>query len=208
MAKYIPHKQLNKALFKVGQYGVRGMTRDELKQVGLPIIREAKKRVRELEKAGLTDSPAYRAYVIEKKMKISTAGKNINAIKNEVREAWAFLNARTSTVEGASDYNRWLDDHLGARTTKEQRESIWDLVHRFEETHPGKFINYGYDEAIRKIAKAAELADYNIDKAYNIFSQYLAGQRDIADMEIDAGKELDENGATPWFKGRSSTNGF
>ena len=206
---YIPKKQLNRAIYLVGTNGIKGFDRNELKQIGLPIIREARRRIRELERAGLTDSPAYQAYVVEKKMKATTAGKDLNTIRHEVFEAWKFLDASTSTVEGASDYNKWLDDHLGAETTKEQRTGIWDLVRRFESSHPERFINYGYDEAIKRIAKAAEMADYDIDKAYDIFAEYLRGQGELADLERGGETELDERGRSGWMKrGGSSMIGF
>lgn len=197
---YIRHKQLNKAMFLIGEYGVRGFDLKELKRIGLPIIREVRKRIRELEKADLTDSPAYRAYVIEKKMKATIAGDNINKVKHELYEASEFIKAPTSTVEGTIRYNKWLDDHLGAETTKEERENIWDLVRRFESSHPERFINYGYDEAIKRIAKAAEMADYDIDKAYDIFAEYLRGQGELADLERGGETELDERGRSGWMK--------
>lgn len=205
---YVPKKQLNRAIYLIGTHGVRGFDRNELKGIGLPIIREARKRIIELEKAGLTDAPAYQAYVVDKGMKATTAGKDLNKIRHEVFEAWQFLRAPTSTVEGAIDYNKWLDEHLGAETTKEQRDNIWDLVRRFERSHPERFINYGYDEAIKRIAKAAEMADYDIEKAYGIFADYLAGQGQLADFERGEGAELGKDGVSPWFRGRNSMTDF
>lgn len=206
---YIPQKQLNRAIYLIGTHGVRGFDRNELKQIGLPIIREAKKRVRELEKAGLTDSPAYQAYVVDKGMKSTTAGKDINKIKHEIFEAWKFLDATTSTVKGASYYNEWLDEHLGAETTKEQRTAIWDVVRRFEKEHPERFINYGYDETIKKIAKATKIAEYDIDMAYDIFSDYLKGEGELANLERGGATELDERGRSGWMKrGGSSMRDF
>ena len=53
-------RQLNRAIYKIGNVGVYNLDRRELKQVGLPIIRDARARMRQLEQHGLTDSPAYR----------------------------------------------------------------------------------------------------------------------------------------------------
>lgn len=200
-------RSLHKALNHIAQYGVRASDREELKRVGLPIIREARKRIRLLEEEGLTDSPAYR-YIKSKNLPLSVAGKNINAIKHNVMEAFNFLHTKTSVVEGAREYNEWLNEHLGTETTAEQREVIWDLVHRFEESHPGRFINFGYDEAIKKISKAAKTADFDADEAYKVFSEYLEGQGELSDLERNDGHELDRDGASPWFRGRSSMNDF
>lgn len=200
-------RSLHKAINTIAKQGVRSMDRDTLKQVGLPIIREAKARIRELEREGLTDSPAYQ-YLKARNVDISTRGTNLNTIRQNVMEAYNFLHTKTSVVEGARDYNRWLDEHLGVETSKEQREIIWDLIHRFEDSHPGRFISYGYDEAIKRIANAAKSANYDIDKAYGIFADYLKGQGEQADLEINEGAELDRDGASPWYRGRSSMNDF
>lgn len=200
-------RSLHKALNQIASKGVRTMSRDELKKVGLPVIREAKKRMRILEEEGLTDSPAYQ-YIKERNLQLTTGGKNLNAIRQNVMEAFNFLHTKTSVEQGAREYADWLNEHLGAETTPEQREMIWDLVHRFEESHPGRFINYGYDEAIKRIAKSAQMSGFDIDKAYKTFSDYLAGQGELADMERNEGEELDRDGASPWYKGRNSMDGF
>lgn len=234
MAKkpYVAQKQLNRAMYQIGMRGVKGMTRAELKQLGLPIIREARKRVRALEAAGMVDGPAYTKYINELGMKMTTSGKDTNRIKREVSEAFKFLNAKTSTVEGARQYNKWLDVHLGATTTERERTTIWKIVHQFEETHPGRFINYGYDESIKKIADITkalgyERAEYAIpaeaelpmaDRALTRkIGNYLSYQgelsierlREYLDSEserIEAdelfGHELEEESRSGWMKNR------
>lgn len=235
--KYVPQKQLKRSLEIITETGVRGKTRNELKQLAIPIIREAKKRVRALEAAGLTDSPAYQEYIVQKKMRVSAAGKDTNTLKNEVREAVFFLGTTTSTVKGAREYNEWLDDHLGAFTTKDERTEIWKVVHKFEESHTGHFINFGYDMAIRKIAQVSSLYNYGLNeiiqseqmmpeddrvitskigeylsyKGYisiDSLKDFLKSTADRLDIDNSIGEELEKGGRSIWFPGRSSIGGL
>ena len=187
-------RALNKAVYHIGDKGIRNMGLKELKQVGLPIISEARARMRQLEANGLTDSPAYR-YMKDLGIKISTAGNDINAIKNNVREAYEFLHKKTSTVEGAQAHTTWLNEHLGTETTQEQREKIFDLVHRFEKEHPQHFINYGYDEAIARIAKMTRATDFDVDEAYIRLSEHLKETGELSDIKPGERKRI-----TPWYK--------
>ena len=183
------------------------MSREELKQIGLPLIRETRKRIRLLEEAGLTDSPAYK-YITSKGIP-TTAGKNLNSIKASVKLAFDFLHTKTSLVAGAIEFNEKLDYLLGADTTAEQRDIIWTVVGRFEESHTGRFINFNYNETIRKISKAAKLAEYDVDEATRIFTEYLENEGELAELEIGGETELDERGRSGWMKrGGSSMRGF
>lgn len=200
-------RSLHKALHAVQTRGVRNMSREELKQIGLPLIRETRKRIRLLEEAGLTDSPAYK-YITSKGIP-TTSGKNLNSIKASVKLAFDFLHTKTSLVQGAIEFNEKLDYLLGADTTAEQRDIIWTVVGRFEESHTGRFINFNYNETIRKISKAAKLAEYDVDEATRIFTEYLENEGELADLEIGGETELDERGRSGWMKrGGSSMRGF
>lgn len=198
-------RSLNKALHKIATTNLATLSREQLKQIANPIIREAKRRMVTLEKEGLTDSPAYTFLKNELGGKYpSAAGTNINSIRNNVRLAYEFLHTKTSLPEGASEYNLWLSEHLGHQTTKEEREEIWDIVHRFENSHPQIFQGYGYDEAIKKIASAYQISGRDKEKAYEEFTQYLKGTGELFDIEMGTGEELAEAGITPWFEGRNS----
>lgn len=196
--------QLNRAIKRIGDIGVQNFDRKELKQVGLPIIREARARMRQLESCGLTDSPAY-IHMKNLDIKISTGGQDLNTIRQNVMQAYNFLHTKTSTVEGASHYSSWLDSHLGSDTTVEQREKIWDVVHRFEETHPQHFINYSYDETIKRIGRLSKLADFDADKAYEGLLNLLEKEREL---DVEGYEPETSPRRSTWFRGRSSTNDF
>lgn len=162
--------QLKKAMNFVSDHGVSVLDLKEIKSVASPIIREAKKRIRALEREGLTDSPAYRYYV-RNNIKFTAAGRNLNAIKHNLKEAWTFLQKQTSTVEGARDFfTKTVDKWVGDFTTQEQREKIWDTYHRLEKIHPGYFLKetYGSDEMaadIYTITQTLNKTDWDVDVA-------------------------------------------
>lgn len=195
-------RALNKAVKRVGEVGVSRMDRTELKQVGLPIIREARARIRQLEEHGLTDSPAYQ-YIKTQGLNISTAGKDINTIRTNVMQAYNFLHTKTSTVEGASEYSRWLDEHIGADLATEEKEAIWDAVHRFEETHPQRFMNFGYDEMIKRISHMAKRVGYDADNIYAGLKELLEKEAKLDDTGFDP---ADAMRTAPWYRGRRSTD--
>ena len=186
--------QLKKSMDFISDHGLSVLGREEIKRIAYPIIREAKKRVRELEREGLTDSPAYR-YLIRNEVNLTASGKNLNSIRHNLREAWTFLQQKTSTIEGSRDFftstvERWVGDF----TNKEQREKIWDTYHRLEKIHPGYFSRetYGSDELsadIYTIAQTLDGTDWDIDAAISRFD---------AMAEIDDATELESEAISRW----------
>ena len=192
---------LNKAIYTIGTYGVRGFDIKELKRIGRPIIKEVKTRMKLLEEAGLEKYSRAYEYVINHNLKISLAGDNINDIKHELVEAYNFLHTKTSTVEGTIEYRKWLNRVMGGDVTDENAKMIWALVHHFEDTNPEKFINYGYDEAIKTISTVARQTGYDASKTEALVREIF--QRNLHfDFEDDIPKESE---MSPWYKGGSFT---
>lgn len=195
---------LNKAIYTIGRYGVRGFDIKELKRIGAPIIREVKTRMRLIEKAGLESySRAYR-YIKDNDLKLSLAGDDINNIKHELVEAYNFLHTRTSTVEGTIEYKEWLNRAMGGDVTDENARMIWQLVHSFEKTNPEKFINYGYDEAIKTISQVARNTEYDPVETERLVREVFQNNSHL-DYEDDIPRESE---MSPWYKGGSSTKDF
>ena len=151
--------ELAEAVKYIGEHGV-SIKVDLLRKYGEPILKEAAKRLDELEMAGFIDSPAYKAY-IESKASLEMDVDQY-ALRHNVMEAFNFVHAKTSIVEEALNYNSWLDAHLGKETTTDERQAIWDVVHEFENKFGQAFEGYGYDEAIKKIAQVSKASGYNL----------------------------------------------
>ena len=195
-------EKLRESLQKIADKGVRNMSREELKSTGREVIRLARKRMRDLERTGRDDSPAYVEYK-KRGLKTSLAGKNINVLKHELKEAFEFLTRKTSLISETDKYNEWLNEHLGRTTTSEQRKNIWKVVAKIESVRPDLFINFGYNETITKIADAASLEDYDVDATVQLYQDFLEGKLSMFMDENDFGKELDEETRTVWM-GRGS----
>lgn len=195
---------LNKSLYIIGTHGVRGIDREDLKRIGNPIIREVRKRMRLLEDANLAEYSRAYQYIKENNLKVSLEGKDTNTIKHELVEAYNFLHTKTSTVEGTIKYREWLNRTMGGEVSAENSLMIWRLVHSFESTNPEKFINYGYDEAIKIISKVAKKTGYDKEETERIV-------RDIFNnnFEDDEQYDLDEESRSVWMRrGGSSMKDF
>lgn len=195
---------LNRALNIIGTHGVRGIDRNDLKRIGNPIIREVRKRMRLLEEANLAEYSRAYQYIKENNLKVSLEGKDTNTIKHELVEAYNFLHTHTSTLSGTIKYKEWLDRTLGGDVTEETSKIIWSLVHKFEKTNPEKFINYGYDEAIKIISKVARKKGYDEEETERIV-------REIFNNNLDSEEQydLDEESRSVWMRrGGSSMKDF
>lgn len=153
------------AIEKIKTMGIRSLTLQELKEVGRPLMRVARERIRRLEKAGLR-SPAYIGYKEDLGMKTSVNFKDRNKVLSEVYNAYIFLEqSKTSTVREARAYKKRMEERLGTNLTDNQTEAIWDVFHRIEKTDPLMFQKFGYEQVIHMAVKSANEEDFDVDKA-------------------------------------------
>lgn len=184
----------------IAEHGVSDVSLQTLKRAGHSLIRTAKKRIGELEMAGLTDTPAYRYYKNNIK-NFSLAGANLNKARHIVMETYNFLLSKTSTVEGAENFlNSTIEKWVGQQTTREQRERIFDLYHRLEKIHPGFFARETYSSSelsadIYTISEVLQAKEWDIDEAMAIL-EHEEGTSIIFDDDIDE-ELMDEVGM--WF---------
>lgn len=180
----------------ISENGINKLTETELKKKARSLIREANKRVLELETEGLTDMPAYRHYKNDIK-KFTVQRKNLNQIRNITMQAYNFLLSKTSTASGAKEFlNTTTNKWIGKNTTKEQREKIWDTFNRLEKEHPGIFTVEAYTSAelmqdIYAINVVLEAADWDVDKAIELLSNDEGFSR-LEDQDEEIHNELAE----------------
>lgn len=185
--------QLQKAFDLVVEKGVASLTRPELKQIAKSLIREANLRYRELEKAGLTDTPAFR--YMKEYGKLSAAGKDTNKIKKNIRLAVDFISSKTSTVDGARNYlSNTIDSWIKGKTSHEQREKIWDLYHRLEKIHPGYFAKELYSSGelaadTNIIYRVLAATNFDIDRALEIIEDESGLAHLSEELESDLARE-------------------
>lgn len=134
---------------------IRSFTLKELKTLGRPIVNTAKKRVRALEEKDMLYSPAYQGYIVRKGMTGSLAGTNINKIRHEVYEAINFLEAKTSLISGARDYDKTLFSIMGPNASESTlRELIWSAFEIVRTEAPQSLHNYNYREVLNRISES------------------------------------------------------
>ena len=127
----------------------------------------ANKRVKRLEDNGLTDTPAYKAY-LETGGKFSVKGKTYNELQQEVSRLKAFIDAKTSTIKGATQVLKELAQNTGItyNNLKELREKapkffeLSSKVEQYLRTVKDMASAIGYQkiwEAVNKYTKDANI---------------------------------------------------
>ena len=77
------------------------------------LARKANARLRRLEKAELTDSPAYQYWKQSGGVNFGVRGKDYNQLQAELARLNGFLNAKTSTVRGAKSVLKDIASNTG-----------------------------------------------------------------------------------------------
>lgn len=94
---------------------------DEYKTLKKEVSRMAQmanKRLARLEKNNLTNLPAYNTWFNNGAVRFSVKGKSYNELQSEFWRLNNFLNAQTSTVNGAKTYMRKILDNTGMEIKK------------------------------------------------------------------------------------------
>lgn len=185
-------KMLDAALDIIGEKGVSTLTRQNLKRIAYPIVRATRKRIRELEAADLTDSPAYRYLKKHGDLNISAAGTNLNKIRHNVQMAYGFLNSKTSTIQGTKEYLSKFNSWVGKETTREEREKIWGLYERLKDLDPSKFFSAQYNSSELE-ADIYRVVRYLDDNNFDKDDALEAAKREmqLLDVEDNENEEFD-----------------
>lgn len=140
------------------------------------LVSVANKRLRRLEKNGMTDNPAYKALNGEY---FSVKGKNQSQIQSLIRDANKFLKAATSTVRGTNKYLKDMAKNTGVvykdlTELKKMTPKFFELASKTE-------------QYLRNVEDMASAIDYNqIWQQVNIY---------VKENEIDLTKaqgDIDE----------------
>lgn len=75
----------------------------------------ANKRIKRLEKNGLTDSPAYQRYIKSGGGKFGVKGKTYNEVQKEVARLNKFLDSQTSTIKGINSNLKEMAKNTGIK---------------------------------------------------------------------------------------------
>lgn len=75
----------------------------------------ANKRLKRLEKGGMTDSPAYKKWLDEGGEKFSIRGKDYNQLQKEMARMRNFINSETSTIRGINKVLKEMAENTGIK---------------------------------------------------------------------------------------------
>lgn len=134
----------------------------------------ANKRIQRLEKAGLTDSPAYQKLVENGTVKFGVKGKTYNELQSEMSKINRFINAQTSTIRGINSNLKEMAANTGIKygTLKELRSKAANF---FE-------LSSKVEQYLRTVNDMASAIGYN--KIWEVINEYVAREKvDLAGAE-------------------------
>lgn len=135
----------------------------------------ANKRIQRLESNGLTDSPAYKAY-IETGGKFGVRGKDHNQLQAEVARLRKFIEAETSTVKGVTNTLKEMASNTGI-----QYDNLKDL-----RSKASKFFELSskVEQYLRTVEDMASAIGYQ--KIWEAINQYVKNEQiDLSSAEGD-----------------------
>ena len=162
----------------------------------------ANKRIKRLEDAKLTDSPAYQKWVENGSVKFGVKGKTYNQLQSEMARLNRFINAQTSTIRGINSNLKEMAANTGIKygTLKELRSkaaNFFELSSKVEQylrTVNDMASAIGYHkiwEVINEYVEREKIdlsgAENNIDELSKMVSELIVQQQNHNATVIDDG---------------------
>ena len=144
------------------------------------LVSLANKRLRRLEKAGLTDSPAYKKWLADGGQYFSVRGKDFNELQREVARMNKFINSQTSTIRGINKSLKDMAKNTGIeyknlKELKQSASTFFELASKVEQylrTVEDMASAIGYQKIWKAINQYTKEEKLNLSK----------GENDIEDM--------------------------
>ena len=151
----------------------------EFRKEATRLVSMANKRLRRLERNGLTDSPAYQAVLRDGEPQFSVRGKDYNQLQKEVARMNRFINAQTSTIRGV---NRTLKDM--ASNTGIKYKNLTELRAKSKQFFE---LSSKVEQYLRTVNDMASAIGYQkIWQAVNKYTENISKTIDVSEMDIDA----------------------
>lgn len=129
---------------------VQRMTRQELARVVSTLSSAANKRLNRLQQSPVGNlSPAYQQ-ALKRGQRFSTAGKNVNQLRNEYKDVTQFLKRKTSTIGGWNKVRKETMSRIGGSfSNADEERRFWELYRKLESSELGGVMSYGSTETQR-----------------------------------------------------------
>lgn len=167
MAKGYKRYTLGQAMKIIEEGGLRGLSTDELRSVGRPIMTETRARLKELRQAGYQKSPAYIAYK-HLNLKTSTSSINRNTLLTEVYSAYKFLSAKTSSKIKVDNYLKNTSILFGRELTIDEIHLAWAAIDKLRNDKPELFEQFSYNTIFEEVASQSERGGSSSDVMENV----------------------------------------
>lgn len=166
--------------------------RDALAREISKLASKANKRIKRLEGAGLEHSPAYQAYIENRKgAKFSVKGKDYNQLQKEQAHLLNFINAETSTIRGLNKSLKTMANATGIKYKKigelhEKTKVFFEISSKIEQylkNVAGAGSSIGYNkiwDVINKEIKSKDLDLLNIGNDLDAMAIKIAQLGDFA----------------------------
>lgn len=110
----------------------------QLKSEANKLVSMANKRLRRLEMNGLTNTPAYQAYIKNGGQYFSVKGKDYNQLQSELARLRNFIDSQTSTVTGVNNYLKEMAKNTGIKyknlsELRKKADSFFELSSKIEQ---------------------------------------------------------------------------
>lgn len=134
----------------------------------------ANKRLQRLEKAGMTDSPAYKKWIDEGGQKFGVRGKDFNEVQQELSRLRRFLGSQTSTIRGINSTLKEMANNTGI-SYKNLGELRENAKHFFE-------LSSKIEQYLRTVDDMASAIGYQ--KIWKAINQYVKKEKiNLSDSE-------------------------
>lgn len=162
------------------------------------------KRFQRLEKAGLTDSPSYRAFMLQeggRKFGLTRDGRRIDDREAlfELRRIERFLGHSTSTVTGTTDElkkmaNRWGVEFNNREDLQKAASKLYNISNKLLEYNKSAGMGYvvGTDEIQRMVANFMSTNPEGVDVSVDLATRMLTDYDMYGKQQEDRRRQLQE----------------
>ena len=181
-------------------------TADQYRKEVSKLSSMANKRLQRLEKAGLANTPAYKRWADDGKVKFSVKGKSFNELQKEMARLNRFISAETSTVRGVNNVLKEMAVNTGIKYNnlkdlRQKADQFFELASKVE-------------QYLRNVEDMASAIGYQ--KIWEVINEYLKddkiilsdGKADIESMtkviseslaNFETGKLTDFDDSDNWW---------
>lgn len=163
----------------------------------------ANKRIKRLEDAGLTDSPAYQKLISNGVPKFSVKGKTHNQLQQEVSRLANFINSQTSTIRGINTNLKEIAKNTGIKFSslkdlRQKSKQFFTLASKVEQylrNVEDMASAIGYQKIWEAINSYVTDSGMTIDQTEND----VEGIINIVDRLINAPNKVPNFGEDAWY---------